>query len=99
MTVLNEYGLIGGAFLLPPQEDDGNLPRDKIPGEPGKTVKLTNMGSPIRPRWYSLFNIIFLFTHLFCYLNKMATISRYVLLLLLINMERKWHTTQVISSS
>ena len=31
MPVLNEYGFIGGEFILPPHEDDGNMPHDKIP--------------------------------------------------------------------
>ena len=31
MPVLNEYGIIGGAFILPPQKDDANLPHDNIP--------------------------------------------------------------------
>ena len=35
MPVLNEYGCICGAFLLPPQKDDRNLPRDKINGKTG----------------------------------------------------------------
>ena len=33
--VLNEYGIIGGAFLIPPQEDDGNMPHNKIAGKTG----------------------------------------------------------------
>ena len=36
MSALNEYGIIGGAFILPPQEDDGNMPHDKIPGKTEK---------------------------------------------------------------
>ena len=36
MPVLNSYGFIRGAFLLPPQEDDANLPHDKIPGKTGE---------------------------------------------------------------
>ena len=36
MPVINEYGIIGGEFILPPQEDDGNLPHDKIPVKTGQ---------------------------------------------------------------
>ena len=35
MPVLNEYVIIGGAFLLRPQEDDENLSQDKIPRKTG----------------------------------------------------------------
>ena len=49
MPVLNEYVIIGCVFLLPPQEDDVNLPHDEIPLKPSKTVNLTNMDIPILP--------------------------------------------------
>ena len=36
MTVFNEYGFIVGEFILPTQEDDGNMPHDKTPCKNGK---------------------------------------------------------------
>ena len=38
MSVFNEYGIICGAFILPTQEDDVNLPHVKIPGKMGGKV-------------------------------------------------------------
>ena len=65
MPVLNEYGIIGGAFLLTPQEDHINLPHDKTPEKLGKTVNLSNMGIPIHPRWHYLLNMILMVTYFF----------------------------------
>ena len=73
MPVFNEYGIIGGAFLLPLQEDDVSMPHDKIPVKTGETVNLTKVGIPIHPRWQSLLNMIFLVAHFFYFLKKMAT--------------------------
>ena len=36
MTVLNEYVIIGGAFLLQHQEDYWNITHDKIPSKTGE---------------------------------------------------------------
>ena len=49
MLIFNEYGSIVGAFILIPQEDDGNMNHDKIPGKLGKTVNLKNIEIPIHP--------------------------------------------------
>ena len=65
IPVLNEYGIIGGAFLLTPQEDDINMPHDKTPEQLGKTVNLSNMGIPIHPRWHYLLNMILMVTYFF----------------------------------
>ena len=46
MPVLNEYLIIGGAFLLPPQEDDVNLPHDKIPGKTREKSEPNKHGDP-----------------------------------------------------
>ena len=35
MLVLHKYGIIGGGFLLPPQEDVVNMTHDKTPGKTG----------------------------------------------------------------
>ena len=65
----------------------------------GKKVNLTNMGNPIQPRWHYLLSMIFLVAHSYYYLKNMEKISRSVLLQWLMNMEKNWNTTQVISSS
>ena len=49
MTVLNGYGFIGGAFLIPPQEDDVNLPHENTWQNWGKSEHNKN-GYPNLPK-------------------------------------------------
>ena len=65
MSVFNEYGIICGAFILPTQEDDVNLPHVKIPGKMGGKVNPKKVGRTIHPIWQYLLNMVLLVTHLF----------------------------------
>ena len=58
-----EYRIIDCAFLLPPQEDNINLPHDKIPGKTGENSEPKKHGYPNHPRWKSLLNMIFCSKH------------------------------------
>ena len=50
MPVLKEYIIIGGAFLLPPQEYDGNMPQNKIPGKTEENSEPNKYGDPNSPK-------------------------------------------------
>ena len=50
MPVLKEYIIIGIAFLLPPQEYDGNMPQNKIPGKTEENSEPNKYGDPNSPK-------------------------------------------------
>ena len=50
MLVHNEYGIIGCKFLLPSQEDVGNLLHDKIPGITGDNSESKKYGEHNSPK-------------------------------------------------
>ena len=50
MPVLKEYIIIGGVFILPPQEYDVNMPQNKIPGKTGENSEPNKYGDPNSPK-------------------------------------------------
>ena len=49
MLVLKKYGFIGDELILPPKENDVNMPHDKIPGENGENSEPNKHGDPNSP--------------------------------------------------
>ena len=49
MLVLKKYGFIGDELILPPKENDVNMPHDKIPGKNGENSEPNKHGDPNSP--------------------------------------------------
>ena len=74
IPVLNEYGIIGGAFLLTPQEDHINMPHDKTPGKTGENNEITSTKIKIHSKCQSLMNMELLVVHFFYHPNNIMEI-------------------------